>query len=92
MNYKLLDSRRKSRMGVDPIAPGVDLIPVVVESPVADLPDGQCRAIRCSADGEFTGVTAAGAIRTVTMRAGELLPVSFISITDITSGSFEAIY
>ncbi len=53
---------------------------------------GGCRAIRCITAGSFVGVTISGNSRTVAMfNPGELLPVGFLSITSVSSGTYEAL-
>lgn len=68
--------------------PASDLIPFSG----AILFGGGCRAIRCLTAGSFVGVTIAGNSRTVSMfNPGDLLPVGFLSITSVSSGTYEAL-
>lgn len=67
--------------------PASDIIPF---SGAATFNNG-CRAIRCVAAGSFTGITIAGNSRTVAMAVGDLLPVGFLSITSVGSGTYEAL-
>lgn len=92
MSYKLYDVRRR-RKAVYNWAPFADVVPISVNSPPDDIfPDGWCRGIHCSSSGTFTGVTARGKSRTISMVAGELFYCSFRTVTDIASGTFEAVY
>jgi hypothetical protein len=90
--FKLLDFRR-NRQAIDSLGPYQDIVPIGVNSPADEIfPDGWCRGIHCSTGGTFTGVTARGKSRTVTMVAGEELRCVFRTVTAIASGTFEALY
>lgn len=67
--------------------PASDVIPF---SAPATFSNG-CRMIRCITVGSFTGVTISGNPRTITMfNPGEQIPIGFISITNVGSGTYEA--